>query len=87
MPACLWERIQQQQRVFPPHLSVCMPPVSLALHLSVSHGRKRKESMSPSFSLCLAKQFSICSEQVVNPKTTKGTKCKNAKWGCRNTEC
>lgn len=36
VPVCLWELTQQQRRVFPSHLSVSMPPLSLVLHLSVS---------------------------------------------------
>lgn len=67
VPARLWELTQQQQRGVPPHLSVSVPPLSPALHLSVSHGRERKESMSTSFSICLAQEFSICSVRVVNP--------------------
>ena len=31
MPACLWELSQWQRRVFPPRLSVSMPPLSLSL--------------------------------------------------------
>ena len=64
------------------YLSLCLFCLWLFICLfllSVSHGRRRKESMSPSFSLRFIEHFSICSGQVVNPTTTKGTTCNKKK--------
>lgn len=86
VPACLWERIQQQPRVFPPHLSVCVPPLSQALHLSVfSWQREKGEYVSLFLPLSSSTVLHLL-EQVVNQTTTKGTACMNPEWGCRNTE-
>lgn len=50
VPACLWELTQQQQRAFPLHLSVCRPPLSPSLHLSVTRGgeKGKQGSLFPS---------------------------------------
>lgn len=68
------------------YLSVCLLCLWLFICLcpsSISHGRNRKDSMSPSFSPCLAQQLSIRSWQIVNTTIPKGPTCKNRRIGAQ----